>query len=210
MKIEKLTDNKVRIILDIDDLAQKNIDIHTLIKNNDGTQKFFRKLLKEAQKEVDFNVDDSKLLIEAFISADGFFILTFTKINNDYNNKRPLNPKAKRKSDNYTSNTAIYMFDSFDEFCNFCTYLNNSNLGNLKKFAKKISLYEYNSKYFLVFSEIDKEFKDMSLVYIAICEFAKLVSTSSCFSSKLIEYGKTIFKNNAIQNGINFSESNIN
>ena len=101
------------------------------------------------------------------------------------------------------------MFDTFDEFCNFCTYLNSSNLGNLKKFAKKISLYEYNSKYFLVFSEIDTEFKDMSLVYIAICEFAKLVSTSPCFSSKLIEYGKTIFKNNAIQNGINFSESNI-
>ena len=209
MKIEKLTDNKVRIILNIDDLAQKNIDVHTLIKNGDGTQKFFKKLLKEAQKEVNFNVDDSKLLIEAFISADGFFILTFTKITNEYNGGKSLHLRVKRKSDNYTSSTAIYMFDTFDEFCNFCTYLNSSNLGNLKKFAKKISLYEYNSKYFLVFSEIDTEFKDMSLVYIAICEFAKLVSTSPCFSSKLIEYGKTIFKNNAIQNGINFSESNI-
>ena len=209
MKIEKLTDNKVRIILNIDDLAQKNIDVHTLIKNGDGTQKFFKKLLKEAQKEVNFNVDDSKLLIEAFISTDGFFILTFTKIANERVEKNFSIPKVKRKSDNYTSSTAIYMFDTFDEFCNFCTYLNSSNLGNLKKFAKKISLYEYNSKYFLVFSEIDTEFKDMSLVYIAICEFAKLVSTSPCFSSKLIEYGKTIFKNNAIQNGINFSESNI-
>ena len=28
MKIEKLTDNKIRIIMNIDDLAKKNIDIH--------------------------------------------------------------------------------------------------------------------------------------------------------------------------------------
>ena len=210
MKIEKLTENKVRIILNIDDLVQKNIDVHSLVKNNESTQKFFKKLLKEAQKEVNFNVDNSKLLIEAFISTDGFFILTFTKIANENNEKKFAIPMAKRKSDNYNSNTATYMFDTFDEFCNFCTYLNNSNLGNLKKFAKKISLYEYNSKYFLVFSEINKDFKDIPLVYIAICEFAKLVSNSNSFPSRLIEYGKTIFKNNAIQNGINFSESNIN
>ena len=210
MKIEKLTDNKIRIILDIDDLAKKNIDVHSLIKNNDGTQKFFKNILKEAQKEVGFDVEDSKLLIEAFISTDGFFILTFTKIATENKVKKLVSPKIKRKSDNYISNTATYMFDTFDEFCNFCTYLNNSNLGNLKKFAKKISLYEYNSKFFLVFSEIDRDFKDTSLVYLAICEFAKLVSNSDCFSSKLIEYGKPIFKNNAIQNGINFSETNIN
>ena len=209
MKIEKLTDNKIRIILDIDDLIKKNIDVHSLIKNSDGTQKFFKKILKEAQKEVGFEVDNSKLLIEAFISTEGFFILTFTKIANEQTKFKAATPKAKRKSDNYNSNTATYMFDSFDEYCSFCTYLNNSNLGNLKKFAKINSLYEYNSKYFLTFSEINSEFKDISLVYIAICEFAKLVSNSTCFSSKLIEYGKPIFKNNAIQNGIKYSESNI-
>ena len=30
MKIEKLTDNKIRIIIDIDELSKKNIDIHNL------------------------------------------------------------------------------------------------------------------------------------------------------------------------------------
>ncbi len=209
MKIEKLTDSKIRIILDIDDLAKKNIDVHSLIKNNEGTQKFFKKILKEAQKEVGFDVEDAKLIIEAFISTEGFFILTFTKIANDFKEKKHTLPKVKRKSDNDTSSTSVYMFDSFDEFCSFCTYLNNSNLGNLKKFAKTNSLYEYESKYFLTFSEIDKDFKDISLFYIAICEFAKLVSNSSCFYSKLVEYGKPIFKNNAIEHGINFFETNI-
>ena len=209
MKIEKLTDNKIRIIFDIDDLAKKNIDIHSLIKNTDGTQKFFKKILKEAEKEVGFDAQDSKLLIEAFISNDGFFILTFTKIANETQIKKSIMPKVKRKDFNLSSKYDIYQFETFNEFCNFCTYLKTTKLGNLKKFAKKISLYEYNSKYFLVFAEIDTEFKDSSLVYVSICEFAKLASNSSCFSSRLLEYGKPIYKNNAIQNGINFAETNI-
>ena len=209
MKIEKLTENKIRIILDIDDLAKKNIDIHSLIKNSDGTQKFFKNILKQAQKEVGFDIEDSRLLIEAFLSNDGFFILTFTKIANDIEAKKTSIPKVKRKDFNLSTNNAIYQFENFNEFCNYCTYLTNTKLSNLKKFAKKISLYEYNTKYFLVFSEIDTEFKDSTLVYISLCEFAKLASTSSCFSSMLVEYGKPIYKTNAIQNGINFAESNI-
>ena len=198
MKIEKLTDNKIRIILNIDDLAKKNIDIHSLIQNNDGTQRFFKRMLKEAQKEVDFNVDDSRLLIEAYISTEGFFVLTFTKISNNPK------PKTKRKATNINMTTATYKFNTFEEFCNFCTYLNTSNLSNLKDLAKTISLYEYNSEYFLVLSEINTDFKDLSLFYILISEFAQLSSNSSNLSSKLIEYGNVIFKNNALKNGIKF------
>lgn len=206
MKIEKLTENKIRIILNIDDLAKKNIDINSLIKNTDVAQKLFKKILKQAEKEVGFVVSDSKLLIEAFVSSEGFFVLTFTKITPETKtetNKLP-KPKVKRKKVNSSCKTAIYQFETFEEFCHFCTYLNNSKLGNLKAFSKNISLYEYNSKYFLVFSSIDTNFKDISLFYISISEFAKLTSNSPCFASKLIEYGKLIFKNNAIQNGINF------
>ena len=65
-------------------------------------------------------------------------------------------------------------------------------------------LYEYNSKYFLVFSDINTDFKDISLFYTSISEFAKLVSNSSCFYSRLIEYGNVIFKGNAIKNGIKY------
>ena len=41
MKIEKLTDNKIRIIIDLDELSDKNIDIHSLIENNDKAHLLF-------------------------------------------------------------------------------------------------------------------------------------------------------------------------
>lgn len=196
MKIEKLTDNKIRIIMNIDDLAKKNIDIHSLIKDTEMSQKLFKKILKQAQKQVDFETEDSKLLIEAYISTEGFFILTFTKIAEDLKIDKyyGARPKAKRKDFNPSCNVAIYQFDSFDDFENFCTYLKNSKLGNLKGFAKRISLYEYDAAYFLAFSDINKEFKNASLLYTSLSEFAKLSSNSSCFESKLVEYGKTILK----------------
>ena len=204
MKIEKLTDNKIRIILNLDDLAKKNIDVHSLIKNSSGTQSFFNKILKQAEKEVGFNAQDAKLLIEAFISADGFFILTFTKLENLPSVKKASIPKAKRKNLNPSSKTAIYDFNSFEEFCSFCTYTHNSKLGTLRKFAKYISLYEYNSKYFLIFSEIDKNYIYSNLFYTSISEFARFTSSSETFASKIQEYGKSIFKNNAIQNGMKY------
>ena len=138
------------------------------------------------------------------------FNFKFTKISTETSNKKLSIPRGKRKITNIYSNYAIYKFDTFDEFCSFCTYLNNTKLGNLKKFAKNISLYEYSSNYFLVFSEINTDFENTSLFYISISEFAKLASNSPCFASKLVEYGKTIFKNNAIQNGIKYFETNIN
>ena len=208
MKIEKLTDNKIRIIFNIEDLDKKNINIHSLVKNSEDSQKFFRKILKQAQKEVNFVVDDSKLLIEAFISTEGFFVLTFTKIKEEpktrkktvFNNKN----KYKKKTLNPNGINCIYSFENFDDFCDFCTYINSIKISNLKDFAKNISLYEYNNKYFLAFSQIDKNYKDKYLLTTLISEFACLTSNSSCFISELNEYGKTIFKNNAIQNGIKY------
>lgn len=201
MKIEKLTENKIRIILNIDDLAKKNISLSKLSQNTDEAQKLFKSILKEAEKEVGFNTSDSKLMIEAFASTDGFFVVTFTKLDSSPDLFKSKKPKAKRKSPCFSCNNAIYKFDSFEEFCNFCTYLNSIKLDDLKKFAKCISLYEYNSTYFLVFSDINRDFTLSGKLYVAISEFAKLVSNSDKFKSKLVEYGKVVFKNNAIKQG---------
>ena len=48
MKIEKLTDNKIRIIIDLDELSEKNIDVNSLIKNNDKARKFDTFLIKKS------------------------------------------------------------------------------------------------------------------------------------------------------------------
>ncbi|MCI9063007.1 MAG: adaptor protein MecA [Clostridia bacterium] len=206
MKIEKLTDNKIRIILNTDELLKQNIDVKTLVNNTDIAQNLFKDILKQAEKEVGFIVADSKLLIEAFVSSEGFFIVTFTKFKSEIkkNDIKVSKLKVKRKEHFSSSKHVVFLFNTFDEFCNFCTYIKNTFLDNLNKIAQRIVLYEYNSKFYLSLNNIYTENKNISLFYTSISEFAKIASSSIGFESKLIEHGKIIFKHNAIKNGIKY------
>ena len=116
MKIEKLTDNKIRIILNTDDLLEKNIDVKSLINNTDIAQDLFKQILKCAEKEVGFVVADSKLLIEAFVSSEGFFVITFTKFKSDIKNtgNKKSKLKVKRKTLYPSCKNVAFMFNNFE------------------------------------------------------------------------------------------------
>ena len=205
MKIEKLTENKIRIIMNIDELAAKNIDIHSLSKTDAKSNSLFQIILEEAEKQVGFKVKNCKLLVEAFSTADDYIIFTLTKYKNELTPENsPKRLKFKRKSLTNSYKNAIYQFNNFEEFCNFCTYCHGSKLGTLTGLAKTVSLYEYNSLYYLVLSNINITFKNINLFYTSISEFSNLVSSSGIMKSKLDEYGKIVFKNNAIKNGIKY------
>lgn len=205
MKIEKLTDNKIRIIINLEELSEQNIDIFNLTNSKEKIYELFDGILKEAEKQVGFKAQDCRLLIEAFSSSEGYIIFTFTKYKNNIStekNSKKLKYKRKTFSNNYQN--AIYKFNDFEEFCNFCTYCYNSKLSDLKQFAKNISLYEYNNSYYLVFSNINNNYSYINLFYTVISEFSNLVSTSIIYRSKLQEFGKVIFKANAVKNGIKY------
>ena len=205
MKIEKLTDNKIRIIIDLDELSEKNIDLHSLAQNNDKVQSLFKSILSEAEKQVGFKVQNCKLLVEAFSTSEGFVVFTLTKYKNDLNSENsPKKLKYKRKTLCTVAKDAIYRFNNFDEFCNFCTYCNTTKLSDLKGFAKTISLYEYKGRYYLILTGIDTNYKYNSLFYSSISEFCSFLSNSIVLKSQLFEYGKVIFKSNAIKYGIKY------
>lgn len=208
MKIEKLTENKIRIIVNSSDLEVQNLNINLLMAKAPESQNFIIDILEKAKKEVGFNTDGCKLLIEAFSSSDDILIFTITKYttkdskNNDTSRKKKLTPK--RKTINFSSTQAIYKFQSFDEFCNFCEYINKKQDFNIKKFSKNISLYLYNSTYYLVIKDINTSYEHAKSFYNLISEFSIALTFSSAFENKLIEHGKIIMKKNAVTTGIKY------
>ena len=70
MKIEKLNENKIRITLNIDDLKERDIDYHSFMSNSIESQSIFLDMLNTAEKEVGFNTDDCKIMIEALALKD--------------------------------------------------------------------------------------------------------------------------------------------
>ena len=74
MKIEKITENKIRIIIKPEDFKDKNIDIREVLKKSTTSQSLFTEILDYAKKEIGFDTDGYKVQIEGFSSLDDVFV----------------------------------------------------------------------------------------------------------------------------------------
>lgn len=190
MKIEKLNENKIKVTFNIDDLAEKNIDLYSFMHNTPETQDLFWDILSEAEKECGFNVDNSMIYVEASTSGGGNFSLIVTKtnerpsvltnVNSTYSKK---SFKLKRKTANINTTQNIYKFETFDDICEY------AQATNLKRTDNNI-LYTLANKYYLKLFKIPSS---------NILEYAVVCRTPELLEAKISEYGKTLIEKNALQ-----------
>ena len=201
MKFEKLNENKLRITLNIGDLATKNIDYQSFMSNSIDTQKLFLDMLDEAEKKVGFTTKNYKIMIEALVTSNGDFIVTVTRyLPEDVSTSQKKKVfKPKRKITNSTSTKLIYSFNTFDDFCLFCNSLDNSVVKNINKISKDISLYLYKNTYFLLVNDINNNFICTKSFINCISEFGTYMHNSNILEYELKEYAKPIISNNAVK-----------
>lgn len=210
MKFEKLNENKIKIIVSMKDLEDKDISLHDFMSNSIESQELFLDLLEEAEEKVGFKTSNCKIRVEAFAMTDKDFILTITKVLPDIAKKQS-NPtlrkklKVKRKINNIeSSKDLIYKFNTFDDYCNFTEYLINNNLTDASKLAKSIQLYAYNNLYYLVFHNMNNNYNKLSTFYTSITEFGSYVLHPDLFIHKLYETGTLCVKNNALKKSFEY------
>lgn len=203
MRIEKLNEDKIRIFFDMDDLVEKNIDLHTFMSNSVETQDLFLDMLDQAESELGFNTKNYKLVIEALATSEGNFIITVTRVlpNDNSTKKTKRTVKAKIKSVTPNKQSSVVSFSDFDDFCSFCSYIKN-------KFSaqslKSSSLIYYNNKYYLIFNNLKLSIKDFKLLYSTLAEFSSTVNNEALLERKIKEYGKVIFKKDAINECVKY------
>ena len=205
MKIERLTENKIRVIVKPSDLELEKISMKDLLSQSLERQSFLNHMLERAKVEVGFDTDGCRLLIEGFSSSDDILVFTITrysefKKSNDLTKK---GFKVKRKTFDANSKHIIFKFKNFDDFCEFCEAVNNYNC-NITKISKNSTLYLYNNTYYLIINNINLDINLIKKFYSLTSEFYNSFYSSSEFESKLIEHAKVIMKKNAISNTINY------
>lgn len=197
MQIEKLSDNKIRIIFSIQELEKQNIDYHSFMSNSNQNNYIFTNLLCQAQKEVNFNTEHCKISVETFELSNGNFIVTMTKINNK-------KVTLKRKINKMHNNSCIYKFANIDNFCDFCNYLSQTPNKILEKLENKNSLYCMNNEYFFIVNNLLLNYDEIGYFSSSITEFATFTNSSDYLISKFTENSNCIMKNNAINTCLNF------
>ena len=76
MKVEKISENQIKLTLTSSDLKENNIRLDDLTKPNEKAQELFKKIMEKAFTQCGFEVDDTPLMVEATpISLDGLMII---------------------------------------------------------------------------------------------------------------------------------------
>ena len=81
MRLEKLSDNKIKCILDKEDLSSRGIRISELAYGSEKTRELFADMMQQASCEFGFEAEDSPLMIEAIPALDRL-VLVITKVDN--------------------------------------------------------------------------------------------------------------------------------
>lgn len=203
MKIEKLTENKIRVIIGSEELGVNSFNVHNIMTKAIQTQELFSDILKKAEKEVDFCTDGCKLLIEAFSSSEDVLVFTITRFlpDKEVKKKRLI---VKRKRFDPISKHAVCQFANLDVFGKFCSSIQSLEKSSSIKLSKSSCLYEWKNSYYLVLKNVNTKCENFSSFFSSLSEFGKLISCSQHFETKLLEHGKVVIKKNAIDVGFKF------
>lgn len=184
MQIEKINENQIEIIIDFEDLMEKNISVHSFMCNSLESQNFFFDIINFANKEINFSLKNYKIVIESFsLPAKNSFVLFITRI--------PKESKlhiSKNKYEKFTVSKSFWIkFTNFEDLCMFCNSLSN----NIKL---KSSLYTLNCSYFLYIKIL--YLKDLFKILLSAKEFSDYF-----FSNNFIidENAKAIIKDFAVE-----------
>lgn len=210
MKIEKISDKRLKILLTLDDLRERGIKMSELALGTNGMRVLFREIMDIACDKYDFYAEDSQLMVEAIPLSLEAIIILVTKIDDDIKEKNENNdvldnpnkkffhtskPNQKKSSlkksvdDNLIS---IFCFNKMDDVA-----LVSRNL--FGRFTGESYLLKLRGNYFLVLrnnSSLD-EISDKDLEII-IGEYGVKQSVNVISYAYLFEHGELIIDNPAI------------
>jgi len=201
MRIEKISDNKIRIFVSFDDLEERDIDLSSFNYNSPETQELFWDLMEQAELELGFETNESQLCIEAVTDVEQGFVITITKIEDDgdfesihkfiKNRYRRNDLKFKKKPGSIGSAVMIYNLENFDDLCSLCARLKPLYLGDS-------SAYQCEGSYYLVLKRMNDIENNPARIESILSEYGDRVLNVMFFEGYLNEYGTLMVENNAI------------
>ena len=212
MKIEKISDNQIKFVLNKADLLEKDIKITELAYGSEKTQDLFREMMEEAYTQCGFEAENTPLMIEAIPVAVDSIMIIVTKVssNDDIESKFDLLPKTGRDSNRYRkrdhqgdkahserhsrpskTNIYIYSFTKLDDAINLSSRLSDTYEGGS-------SMHKYNGEYFLVFDKHSSTGGYRSFEAV-LNEYGRKHISGVITKYHLIEHGETIIPEGAVQ-----------
>lgn len=179
------------IILTLAELAKRKITLKDIKDGAENVQDFFFEILADANITEEFTTDSSQLFVEVTTSEDDIFMITITKADclpDIAKYDKPIKPSKVT----YTVSSNIYSFSYLTELYEFCKQATICEL-----FVGVNSLYEFNGKYFLMFSNSTIKKSEFVKTFSVLSEYVDKYFSKQ--TTAFLEYAKLIIAKNAVQ-----------
>ena len=198
MKIERISENKIKVLINDEDIRLWNVDIKKITENSPEAQNLFRHALKQAEEELDFSADGSRLVVEAAPLKESGFVMIISKIISEKEffsalSKGPIHfrfeekcRKAKPKNPAFW----IYKFLNFEDLCKGIKHISADFVGYT-------AVYKLLDNYYLKLKPLDGT--DFNFISNKLCEFSSPVKNSDFMGGYIEEHGISVAKGDAVE-----------
>lgn len=208
MKIEKVSENQLKLTLTKADLVERDISLEDLIHPTEKAQRLFRDIMEQALDEYDFIAENTPLMVEAVpVGMDGIMIIV-TKVSgkdigaesgDGLSHSYDLRRWKKKPLDTLEHNNAgngdilIYSFPTLDDVIHVSVRLDEAWRGDSE-------LYKNQGKYFLVLQgdtyTAEESTDDLEMI---LREYGQKHISTPLAKYYLLEHGETIIGDKAIK-----------
>jgi len=194
MKIEKINEKQIKIILNHNDLEERNIKISELAYGSEKAQNLFKDMMERANEELGFYVDTNRFIIEAIPYSLDSIVLIITKLaeGEDILDRLGAYKNTKKfeiiPEPDY-SGLSVFSFNTLDIISDVSTRL-------VSIYDGKNTLFKYKSVYYLVLDTSTSE--NVNTINAILNEYGEKRNMSALSEYFFTEHGETIIKDKAI------------
>lgn len=217
MKLEKITETKLKIMFNSEELEENNISLHSFLSNSIEAQRLFLAILDIANEDLNFNTTGCKVSYEAFSFENKTFVIFITKDQSlpasivhgissslfDGNFFQVLRDDTISQNSSFnfidnklkkSKNVLTYFFYNLEDVFDFCKLLCNFNISeNIES-----SLYQYENLFILEIYKTDSITSDLEKIELICSEIKNTSDISEVSKTRLKEFSKILIEKNAI------------
>ncbi len=185
MRVERLSSDQFTIFLTFDDLIERGFTSNDLWHDATSVRNLFSDIMYDASIELELELD-GKLLVQVYLmQAQGMQVIVTQMEDEDNIDEDYIEMKVTLDE----SNELIFAFSDFEDIIHVSSYL--SPLG-----IEAGQVYYFNDQYYMMFEDEDilKLQKENIIAIMSEYSYSSILS-----SYRLKEYGKEIYKENAVK-----------
>ncbi|MGO4107445.1 genetic competence negative regulator [Paenibacillus sp. YAF4_2] len=196
MKIERLSQDKIRIFLTFDDLLERGIQKEDMWREIPKVHDLFSEMMEQAYSELGFDAS-GPLAVEVFaLPAQGMVVIVTRGKMNGVSDERATDDEDtedeiyEMEVTMEQSDIVMYSFRDFEDVINVCKQLQAASL------TEDGRLFSYNGRYILALEPALIETSRHNAVIALLAEYGEATSVTYAM---LEEYGKVIMPSQAVR-----------